>query len=253
MRLVLITQGERTILPQTIDYLMRRLPSSATIVGCVFTPASPYGQKKSIFSKALAAVQIFGLRFTANYGIRLIYSSLQRCSVEHVLQKHKVPYIYINNRLNSAASLKQIEGFKPDLIVSLTANEVFGCDLLALPRLGAINLHSSLLPKYRGLMPSFWVLKNREKTTGVSVFFMDHGIDSGPIHVQKQITCRHLTQWELIKTTKFLGVEAIVESVQKMLDDDFKTFPNDCSQATYFSFPTKNDVRQFRDIKGKFF
>ena len=82
---------------------------------------------------------------------------------------------------------------------------------------------------------------------------MDQGIDSGPIHVQKRIACNKLTQWELIKATKFLGVEAIVESLQKILEGDFKTLPNDSKHATYFSFPTKNDVKQFRLIDGKFY
>jgi len=51
---------------------------------------------------------------------------------------------------------------------------------------GCLNLHSALLPKYRGLMPSFWVLKNNENKTGVSVFFVDKGIDSGPIFSAKK-------------------------------------------------------------------
>ena len=70
--------------------------------------------------------------------------------------------------------------------------------------MGCINLHTALLPKYRGLMPTFWVLKNNEKNTGVSVFFVDEGIDSGPIIVQKNISIGNMTQQELIVKTKKL-------------------------------------------------
>ena len=65
-------------------------------------------------------------------------------------------------------------------------NQIFKKQIIELAPKGCINLHTALLPKYRGLMPTFWVLKNNEKYTGVSVFFVDKGIDSGPIIVQRK-------------------------------------------------------------------
>jgi len=64
-------------------------------------------------------------------------------------------------------------------------------------------------------MPSFWVLKNNENKTGVSVFFVDKGIDSGPILVQKELSIsQNMTQEELIKKSKKIGMNAIIEAIE---------------------------------------
>ena len=80
-----------------------------------------------------------------------------------------------------------IKYYEPDLLVSILGNQIYREPIINLASNGCINLHTALLPKYRGLMPSFWVLRNGEYYTGVSVFFVDEGIDSGPIIVQKKV------------------------------------------------------------------
>ena len=125
--------------------------------------------------------------------------------------------------------------------------------LIDIPHHGTINLHSALLPKYRGLMPSFWVLKNKEKQTGVTVFFVDEGIDSGPILVQKKLLLGELSQWRLIEITKYLGIEAIIEAIDLIRSNNITLIDNDSSEATYYSFPSKQDVAEFKKNGGKFF
>ena len=102
-------------------------------------------------------------------------------------------------------------------------------------------------------MPSFWVLKNKEKQTGVTVFFVDEGIDSGPILVQKKLYLGELSQWRLIEITKYLGIEAIIEAIDLIRFNNIKLIDNDSNKATYYSFPTKQDVAEFKKNGGKFF
>ena len=102
-------------------------------------------------------------------------------------------------------------------------------------------------------MPSFWVLKNREKETGVSVFYVDAGIDSGPILVQERIEIGTMTQRELIRATKLLGMKAIVSAIEKIRSGNTETLPNNDEESTYFSFPTREDVLEFRAVGAKFF
>jgi formyltetrahydrofolate hydrolase len=109
-------------------------------------------------------------------------------------------------------------------------NQIFKSPILNLAPKGCINLHTALLPKYRGLMPTFWVMKNNEKKTGVSVFFVDEGIDSGPIIIQEKLEIGNFTQEQLIKRTKKIGMELISKSI-------------DLIQALIFS--VKNDVLNF--------
>jgi methionyl-tRNA formyltransferase len=120
--------------------------------------------------------------------------------------------VKLANRVNHPDSLEIIQRFKPDLLVSLAGNEIFKQPLFESAKYGVINLHSALLPKYRGLMPSFWVMRHNEEKTGVSVFFVDEGIDSGPIIVQKEVPLLNRTQAELIWELKYRGADAIVEA-----------------------------------------
>lgn len=118
---------------------------------------------------------------------------------------------------------------------------------------GCLNLHTALLPKYRGLMPSFWVLKNDENYTGVSVFFVDEGIDSGPILVQKKIKIDNRTQQELIRYTKKIGMDAIIEAIELVQSGNYKLISNPDKKMTYYSFPTRKDVKEFRKKEKKFY
>ena len=130
--------------------------------------------------------------------------------------------------------------------MSVAGNQIFRKPLIELAPKGCLNLHSALLPKYRGLMPTFWALKNGEKETGVSVFLVDEGIDSGPIVVQKRVPIETDSLEELIRATKVIGMDAVWEAVEKIHRGRPKLTPNPESEKTYFSFPTKADVRAFR-------
>lgn len=102
-------------------------------------------------------------------------------------------------------------------------------------------------------MPTFWVLKNNEKKTGVSVFFVDRGIDSGPIIVQTEIEIGNRTQEELINHTKKIGMEAIAKSVDLIQKNKVELIKNDSSKKTYYTFPTRKDVLEFKKIGKKFY
>jgi methionyl-tRNA formyltransferase len=95
-------------------------------------------------------------------------------------------------------------------------------------------------------MPTFWALKNGESETGVSVFVVDEGIDSGPIVVQKRIGIGTDSLEELIRRTKVIGMDAVWEAVERIRSGNVELMPNPDTEKTYFSFPTRTDVRAFR-------
>jgi methionyl-tRNA formyltransferase len=139
-----------------------------------------------------------------------------------MLNKYNIPVITLKGSINSKQSLETIKSYNPDLLVYIAGNQIFKQPLIDLAPKGCLNLHTALLPKYRGLMPSFWVLKNGEKETGVSVFFVDKGIDSGPILVQKRIPITDaLTQSHLIKISKRTGMDAVIEAVKLIQRGDY--------------------------------
>jgi methionyl-tRNA formyltransferase len=80
---------------------------------------------------------------------------------------------------------RAIMGYRPDLLVTYGFNWILPEAVLAIPRLGGINIHSSLLPKYRGPAPVLWAIRNGDPTIGVTVHRMDSGVDTGPILAQR--------------------------------------------------------------------
>ena len=254
LRLVLITQDDPFFLAENLEYLFSHLPHGVSIVGCVVSDASPFGRRESFLQKARKTRRVFGNAFFLRYATRFVLARLNpHRQVLRVLRRHRIERIDLDGSINSERSLEQLRIRAPDLLVSIAGNELFKKRLISLAPKGCLNLHTALLPKYRGLMPTFWVLKNREKETGVSVFFVDEGIDSGPILVQRRVEIGDMTQEQLIRRTKRLGMDAILEALEKVRRGNLDTVPNDDSQKTYFSFPTRDDVREFRKAGARFY
>jgi methionyl-tRNA formyltransferase len=255
MRIIIVTPNEPFYLSENISFLVKNLKrNNHEIVSCVLLSPSPYGRRETFFSKTKKVLSIFGLHFFLFYTLKFLISKLFNPSVKKVLKLYKVPITELEKSINNSQSIGIIQAYHPDLIISILGNEIFKSEILSLPKYGCINLHSSLLPNYRGVMPSFWVLLNRERYTGVSVFRMDEGIDSGPIIAQKKITISlKTTQKDLIIQTKEIGMELIIESVEKIKSGKIDYIENPIDKGTYFSFPTKSDVHQFLKQGGRFF
>ena len=254
MRIVIITQNEPFYLAKNLNYLIKILPEHSKIVGCLVNDVSPFGKRESFFNKALKTFKIFGFKFFIYYGLKFIfYKFLQKKNVYKLLNEYNIPIITIENNINHLNSVKKIKKFEPDLLISILGNQIFKAPVIELAPKGCLNLHTALLPKYRGLMPTFWVLKNNEKYTGVSVFYVDLGIDSGPIVVQEKILIGNRTQEDLISHTKKIGMECIAKAVDLIHKDAVKIIKNDAKKMTYYSFPTKEDVEEFNKIGKRFF
>ncbi len=254
MRLVILTQDDPFFLGKNIDYLVNNLPSHSEVVATVLFEVSPFGKRESFREKMLKTWDIFGWQFFLYYGFQFLKAKLSpSTSVARVLEKHKIPVIQLEKPVNHKESLEIIQQLKPDLLISIGGNQIFKRPLLDSATHGCINLHTALLPKYRGLMPSFWVLRFNEKYTGVSVFFVDEGIDSGEIIVQKKVEIGNRSQQQLIRDTKQIGMDCILEAIEKIHSGDFVLIPNPEEEKTYFSFPTKDDVKAFKAAGKRFF
>ncbi|TAE32531.1 MAG: formyl transferase [Cytophagales bacterium] len=254
MRLILLTQDDPFYLARSLDYLIENLPPYAQVVATVVFDVSPFGKRESFTDKMKKTYQIFGLPFFVRYGVKFVRSKLDsRNNVRAMLAKRGIPLIEIEGNINKEENLDRLRALNPDLLVSVAGNQIFKRKLIELAPKGCINLHTALLPKYRGLMPSFWVLRHNEKRTGVSVFFVDEGIDSGPILVQNPVEIGNMSQEELIRVTKKMGMDAIIESVEKIHKGNPQLIENDASQMTYFTFPTRDDVKAFLAAGKRFY
>lgn len=252
-RLLIITQDEPFYLYSNLKYLLENIPNGSKVIGCVVSEPSPFGKKETFIEKTVKTYKIFGGIFFIYYSTKFIYNRLFRPRLKHLLEKNNIPLINLVGSINSKNNLNIIKQHEPDLLVSILGNQIFKKPLLDLAPKGCINLHTALLPKYRGLMPSFWVLKNNETRTGVSVFFVDEGIDSGPIIIQEQIEIGSMTQEELIIKSKKLGMDCIIIAIQSIIKGDVLLKPNQDELSSYYSFPTKKDVEEFVKSGKRFF
>lgn len=166
--------------------------------------------------------------------------------------KAGIPIWLLSDDINSCENIKQLKKYQFDIIVIIAGNQIIKKELLDIPKYGVINAHCSLLPDYKGLMPSFWVLYNKEKQTGVSVYFLNEEIDAGPIIKQKVVKIEpSMPQSKLIRKTKQIANDLLIESLNEIEDDCVKTMENfGCS---YYKFPTKENVKEFYKNGSVFF
>jgi methionyl-tRNA formyltransferase len=131
-------------------------------------------------------------------------------------------------------SLELIRGLEPELIVVAAYGEILSKELLSIPKRGAINLHASLLPKYRGAAPVQWAIIRGEKETGITTFLMDEGMDTGEILLQRAIPIEEEdTAGSLYAKLAQLGAEVMLATLEGLERGTLKPRPQDHSQATY--------------------
>ncbi len=254
MNIVLITQDDPFYLAENVDYLIRNMPSHSKIQGCVVFEATPFCKKETVFQKIANTYRIFGGAFLTRYILKFIVNKFdKKKKLKTILKQHGITVIEPEEGINSDTSLDSIRACNPDLLITISGNQIFRKPLLELAPKGCIVLHTSLLPKYRGLMPGFWVLRNNEKYTGISVIFTDEGVDSGPILLQRRIEIGDRSLEELIQYTKAQGMDLIIESISLIEKGGYEVIENDESHMTYFSFPAWDDVKEFLRIGKRFY
>ncbi len=145
--------------------------------------------------------------------------------------------------LKSADFLKQLKDAKPDVIV-VVAFTILPEEVFSVPPLGTVNLHPSLLPKYRGAAPIQWALIKGDEETGVTTFLIEKKIDVGQIIMQKKVKISPEENYgELSERLSKIGADVLVESLKLIQQPDFKPLPQDNSIATKAPKIKKEDCR----------
>jgi methionyl-tRNA formyltransferase len=168
-------------------------------------------------------------------------------SVAGAARRARVPLDHVP-QVNAPAFLSGLRARGVDLIVSIACPQIFKAELLALPAHGCINLHGALLPRYRGMLPSFWVLARGEAETGVTVHWMDARVDQGDIVLQRAVPIRDDdTVHRLVMRSKVeFGRDLVIAAIEAIERGDAPRAPMDMSVASYVSFPDAAAVAEFR-------
>jgi len=133
-----------------------------------------------------------------------------------------------------------------DLIINQSQN-IIKKELLNIPKTGVLNRHNALLPKNRGRLTPFWVSYKEEKETGVSIHFVEEGIDSGDIVVQKKFKVRKNDNFNtIVKKNYEIASNAMIDAIDILSKNNYKLIDNDDTKATYNTTPTLKEAIEYR-------
>jgi len=145
-------------------------------------------------------------------------------------------------RVKEETFLGYVGTLQPDLFVVVAYGEILPKDLLAIPKHGAVNVHASLLPKYRGAAPIPWAILRGEEVTGVTTMMMDEGMDTGDILLQEKFSVgQKETGASLYERLASLGASLLRETVEGMKAGSIHPTPQDHTRATYAPSIKKED------------
>lgn len=142
--------------------------------------------------------------------------------------------VFQPERIKELNSVEHLKSLQADLYVVVAYGQILSRQVLDLPEKGCINVHASLLPKYRGAAPIHWAIINGEKETGVTIMFMEEALDSGDIIEQRKVAIEDGYNVGILHDILAdLGAQALVNTVNSLRNNQVKSVPQDSSQATY--------------------
>ncbi len=137
-------------------------------------------------------------------------------------------------KIKTGDFVDQLRNIAPDLLVTAAYGKILSRELLDIPPLGCINVHASLLPKYRGAAPINWCIINGEKVTGVTTMLTDEGMDTGDILLKRQVEITDdMTAGELHDKLSVIGAEVLKETLIKLREGTLERIPQNHEEATY--------------------
>ena len=160
-------------------------------------------------------------------------------SMEHnYIKSYKLPEINGIKSVNTELFRKKLLKLNPDIVLVGSWGEKFKKETYNIPKIATINVHPSLLPKYRGPNPYFWVIKNREVISGVTFHLMDENYDTGAILAQEEVKIYPSDTGKSLKARTVLTARGVVCELLKDLSEDIIIPLTQCEEkASYYSYP----------------
>ncbi len=168
-------------------------------------------------------------------GMEISFSPVKELALEN-----EIP-VFQPAKMRDGAALSILQSLKPDLVVVVAYGRILPDDILSVPPLGSINVHGSLLPRYRGAAPIQWSVLNGDEKTGVTTMYLSSEMDAGDIIFSEETEIgEYETSGELYDRLKKLGAELLIKTVRAIEAGCAPRTPQDETQATYVSMLDKS-------------
>ncbi|MFW9973296.1 MAG: formyltransferase family protein [Candidatus Odinarchaeota archaeon] len=259
MNVVFITINDQHFLPRFFENFFSKANIRDSFKALLVRPTY---KNETIFSMAMKYLKTFGLKEMMYFSfetlswkildvIRKPDKNRKSYSVKADFKAYDHEAVSTDKSVNGKFVLDKLENWSTDVIVSIGCPQIFKEKLINLPSKGCLNLHGSPLPSYRGVLPSFWMLKNNEKYAANTIFFVNKKIDGGDILLQESFAIEGQdTLRSLILKSKLAASEMTLNAIELIRSGDFITHPIDVSEGSYFHWPTRKDVLEFLN-RGK--
>jgi methionyl-tRNA formyltransferase len=243
VRLLFVTEDDPLYVSHFFDVFFEEYPrEELEIVG--ITVSAAFDE-----SKLATARRVLGLYGPVDF-MRLLWrfaiARLRRRSIEAMARQESVRLLPTTS-VNDPGYVRAVRELRPDVIVSVAAPEIFKEELLASAPGGCLNLHSGRLPKYRGMMPTFWQMFHSEPSVTITVHEMATRLDAGAVLGEVEHPIRpHDRLARLMTEAKRDGARLMIRVLRELEAGTAKPRPLEMANASYFSFPGRKEASELR-------
>jgi len=245
LKVLFVSEDDPIYVIKFFDVFLSEFPRDELEI-CGITIDRPFHES---MWKTLGRVHgLYDLSGLIRQSLRFINARLRHRSIESLAVSMGITIIRPRS-INRPEYIARVRAIAPDVIVSVAAPEIFKTELLGVPRLGCINIHSGRLPSYRGMMPTFWQMQRGERAVTITVHCMAEKLDAGDVLATQVFPIMPRDSLDrVIKGTKCEGARLVIRVLRDLRTGRARPAPLDMNGAQYFSFPKRSDVREFCKI-----
>lgn len=167
-------------------------------------------------------------------------------SIAQLAKAYNVPYEHVANP-NQPEFTDALQQRAPELLISVACPYILKEKVLGIPQQGCINIHHAPLPRYKGMMPTFWQLFHGEQQLGVTIHYMAAKVDEGDALLQESLPVTPgESLHQLIRRSKRHGAHCMAKVVRSIQANEAVAIPMDHAQGSYFTFPRREEALEFR-------
>ena len=255
LRVHIITEEDPFYLPVFFCEFFATLPRERIdILGIDITPPLNQPTRQALARKlyrfygGLDFVRLAG-RFAIVKALDLLAPRSLWCgTINRLAARNQIPCRVVHD-VNAPEYVGEMRRVAPDLLVSVAASQIFKRDLLSVPRLACVNVHTGPLPAYRGMMPVFWQMYDKRKSITVTLHTMTPDIDVGSVLLQREVPLNGDRNLDLvIRKMKREGARTLVELLDRYHTGSVRPVAMNGHQAQYHSFPGRAEADRFRHM-----
>jgi methionyl-tRNA formyltransferase len=253
MRIEFLTQDDPLYILPFFDEFLRNYASDFTTVQISCSPTMGKRSRIQMLRELTSLYGVVGfIRLVSRAAKYRLLSKIgknreaqQFYSLEQLAGAYAIPFQKIGNP-NAVEFVEAVRGRSADVIVSVACPYILKETLLSLPPKGCVNIHHAPLPRYKGMMPTFWQMFHGEKSVGLTVHFMAAKVDEGAALLQDELAIEPgETLDHLIRRSKRYGAHCIASVLHQIKANSQVASPFDSSKSSYFTFPTVVEIQEF--------